>query len=57
MYPDPLVTEIMQMTEFFRAEDYHQKYFLNNPYQPYCSSVISPKVDKFRKNFNEYLKK
>ena len=41
---------------FFKAEDYHQGYFRDNPYQPYCQAVISPKVAKFRKQFAGKLK-
>jgi peptide-methionine (S)-S-oxide reductase len=55
IYPDPFVTEIKPLTEFYKAEDYHQEYFVNNPYQPYCQAIISPKVAKFRKNFKNYL--
>jgi peptide-methionine (S)-S-oxide reductase len=38
------------------AEAYHQDYFRNNAYQPYCQVVISPKVAKFRKQYLERLK-
>jgi peptide-methionine (S)-S-oxide reductase len=55
IYPDPFVTEIKPLTEFYKAEDYHQEYFANNPSQPYCKAIISPKVAKFRKNFTNYL--
>lgn len=55
-FPDPIVTTIEPATEFFEAEDYHQRYFENNPYQPYCAYVVAPKVDKFRKKFAERMK-
>ncbi len=55
-YHDPIVTEISPFTNFFAAEDYHQKYYDNNPYQGYCRMVISPKVAKFRKKFADKLK-
>jgi peptide-methionine (S)-S-oxide reductase len=51
VFPDPIVTEVVQASEFFRAEDYHQEYFRNNPRQPYCMFVVSPKVAKFRQKF------
>jgi peptide-methionine (S)-S-oxide reductase len=57
MYPSSLVTEIKPLTEFYRAEDYHQEYFFNNPNQPYCQAVISPKVKKLQEQFASYLKK
>ena len=57
IYPDPLVTEIKPLQTFYKAEDYHQEYFYNNAYQPYCQAIISLKVEKFRKKFNSYLNK
>ncbi|MBK9171269.1 MAG: peptide-methionine (S)-S-oxide reductase MsrA [Bryobacterales bacterium] len=47
-WPDPIVTEVRPAEEFWIAEDYHQEYFRNNPAQPYCLFVVSPKVAKFR---------
>ncbi len=55
-YKDPVVTEISEFKGFYAAEKYHQDYFLNNPNQPYCSVIISPKVKKFRKQFKDQLK-
>lgn len=47
----PIVTEVVPAVEFYPAEDYHQKYFRNNPNQGYCSYVVAPKVAKFRDKF------
>jgi len=47
----PIVTELRPATTFYIAEDYHQEYFANNPQQPYCAFVVSPKVKKFREKF------
>ncbi len=55
-YNDPIVTEITPAETFYEAEAYHQSYFANNPNQGYCSFVIAPKLDKFRKVFREKLK-
>ncbi len=52
----PVVTEITAASEFYPAEDYHQEYFKNNGKQPYCKSVIVPKMKKFRKVFADKLK-
>lgn len=57
IWKDPLVTEIVPYTEFFKAEDYHQEYYFENTSQPYCSAVITPKLEKFRKVFADKLKK
>ena len=55
-YPDPVVTAIEPAKEFFMAEDYHQEYFANNSYQPYCQFVVAPKVQKFRQKFAQRVK-
>jgi peptide-methionine (S)-S-oxide reductase len=57
IWKDPIVTEISPMTKFYAAEKYHQDYYENNPYQGYCSFVITPKVEKFEKVFKDKLKK
>ncbi len=48
-WPDPIVTEIVPLTAFYRAEEYHQDYFAKNPTQGYCRLVVAPKVKKFEK--------
>ncbi|OWY21577.1 peptide-methionine (S)-S-oxide reductase [Sphingobacteriales bacterium UPWRP_1] len=53
---NPIVTEIVPFSVFYKAEDYHQNYFNDNPNQPYCVYVVSPKVQKFRKQYQERLK-
>ena len=53
----PVVTEITPATTFYPAESYHQRYYDRNPYQPYCQFVVAPKVQKFRKQFLQKLKK
>jgi peptide-methionine (S)-S-oxide reductase len=56
-FADPIVTAIEPAQEFYPAEDYHQQYFENHPFQPYCAFVVSPKVQKFRKKFaDRFLK-
>lgn len=56
-FDHPIVTEIKPFTIFYPAEDYHQSYFTNNENKnPYCTMVIRPKVDKFRKVFKDKLK-
>jgi peptide-methionine (S)-S-oxide reductase len=52
----PIVTEVVPFDEFYVAEDYHQDYFRNNGFQPYCQVIIAPKVAKFRKQHLERLK-
>ena len=52
----PIVTEIVPITNFYKAETYHQNYLALNPENMYCQSVVRPKVEKFRKVFSEKLK-
>jgi peptide-methionine (S)-S-oxide reductase len=56
-YANPIVTEISPLSEFYKAEDYHQNYFNENGDQPYCQFVVKPKVEKFQKVFKDKLKK
>ncbi len=57
VFDRPIVTEVTAMGEFYPAEANHQDYFSRNPEQPYCAAVISPKLDKFRKEFSEKLRR
>ena len=55
-FSDPIVTTLESVDTFYPAEDYHQNYFNQNGDQPYCSFVIKPKVEKFKKAFSSRLK-
>lgn len=52
-----IVTEIKPLNKFWPAEDYHQDYYRLNPDNPYIQSVSRPKVEKFEKQYQQYLKK
>ena len=52
----PIVTEIAPISTFYKAEEYHLNYFALNPENPYCQSVVRPKVEKFKKVFADKLK-
>jgi len=53
----PIVTEVVPLPTFYRAEDYHQGYFRNHPEQGYCQMVAAPKVAKLRQYFASLLAK
>jgi len=55
VWPDPIVTEISPLTNFYDAGDYHDDYFSRNGSQPYCAFVVAPKVEKFKKVFADKL--
>jgi peptide-methionine (S)-S-oxide reductase len=52
----PIVTEVVPFRHFYKAEDYHQGYYRNNPGQGYCQAVVAPKVAKLRQKFADWLK-
>jgi peptide-methionine (S)-S-oxide reductase len=56
IWPNPIVTEVTAAGPFYPAEDYHQDYYANNSYQPYCQVVINPKLVKFRQKYAPRLK-
>ncbi len=47
-FPQPIVTQIERLQQFYKAEGYHQDYYRNNTDAPYCRVVISPKLSKFK---------
>jgi peptide-methionine (S)-S-oxide reductase len=55
-FKNSIVTTLEPLTDFYPAEDYHQKYYANNPYQPYCQYMIPPKLSKLHKQFSQLLK-
>lgn len=57
VFDQPIVTEIRPHTVFYPAEDYHQNYFNRNKSEGYCRYVINPKLEKFKKNFSDKVKK
>ncbi|WP_299163733.1 peptide-methionine (S)-S-oxide reductase MsrA [uncultured Eudoraea sp.] len=56
-YEDPIVTEVTAFTKFYNAEDYHQDYERKNPNNSYVRQVSIPRLNRFKKNFPDYLKK
>ena len=56
IWPDPVVTEVVEVNNYFEAEAYHQDYFNNNPQNTYCNMVVAPKLAKFKKTFASRLK-
>jgi peptide-methionine (S)-S-oxide reductase len=56
LFGKPIVTEVLPLSNYWPAEEYHQDFFEKNPYQGYCVAVAGPKVAKFRKTFAELVK-
>lgn len=51
----PIVTELLPLPAYYKAEEYHQNYYRRNPMQGYCAFVVAPKVAKFRSTFADKL--
>lgn len=56
VFSNRIVTQVAEAGAFWPAEDYHQRYFEQNPNQPYCRAVVGPKVAKFSRHHAERLK-
>lgn len=56
VYTNPVVTQLEKSTVFYKAEDYHQNYYAENQSAPYCTMVIQPKLEKFKKVFGDKIK-
>jgi len=52
-FSSPVVTEIVPLTKFYKAEEHHQDFYRSHPEQGYCRAIIRPKVEKFEKKLNE----
>ncbi|MEJ2126425.1 MAG: peptide-methionine (S)-S-oxide reductase MsrA [Candidatus Bathyarchaeota archaeon] len=52
----PIVTQVEPFKKFYKAEDYHDKYFARHPQAGYCKVVIAPKIAKLRKKYQKMVK-
>ncbi len=52
-YDKPVITDVRQATEFYKAEDYHQNYYDNHKSDGYCQLIIEPKLEKLQKRFEK----
>lgn len=56
VYDDEIVTEVRPLTEFWKAEAYHQDYERKHPDNPYIQNISVPRLNRFKANFPDYLK-
>lgn len=57
IWPNPIVTQIEPLGDYYPAENYHRDYYDKNPNNQYCNFVITPKIKKFEEVFSDRLKK
>jgi len=50
-FAKPIVTQIVPLTAFYQAEDYHQDYMAHHPTQPYIVYNDAPKVERLKAQF------
>ncbi|TFG64734.1 MAG: peptide-methionine (S)-S-oxide reductase MsrA [Gemmatimonadales bacterium] len=55
-WENPVVTQVVPLRSFYRAEVEHQEYYAHNPNDRYCRIVADPKIAKFRKRFGAMRK-
>jgi len=51
-----VVTEVLPLARYSKAEAYHQHYYANHPGAGYCAFVVAPKVEKFKRSFRARVK-
>jgi peptide-methionine (S)-S-oxide reductase len=51
IFPGPIVTQVVPLKGFYRAEDYHQDYALHNPDNPYILVCDRPKIAALKEQF------
>jgi peptide-methionine (S)-S-oxide reductase len=56
IFNHPIVTEVVPLTQFYKAETYHKDYFKKHPKEPYCQAVIAPKLAKLQAHFVDKIK-
>ena len=57
VFENPIATEILPKTPFYKAEQEHQSFFEMNNQHPYCQAIISPKINKFIKKYKKLIKR
>ena len=55
-YDSPIVTEVVPLTKFYPAEDYHQEYVINHPEYGYVRNVTIPDFVEFKKEYTGNFK-
>ena len=56
VFENRIVTEVLPKTDFYYAEQEHQSFFDMNKQHPYCQAIISPKINKFIKEYSGVIK-
>lgn len=56
LWDEPIVTQILPLQKFYKAEEEHQNYFTRHPEVAYCQVVINPKLHKLQQQFQKFIR-
>jgi len=56
IWDNPIVTEVVPLKIFYKAESYHKDYYKKHPKETYCQAVIAPKLAKLQARFLDKIK-
>lgn len=56
VYKKPIVTQVVPLTQFYKAEDYHQDFITRNPNYPYVVIHDLPKLRQLKADFPNLYK-
>jgi peptide-methionine (S)-S-oxide reductase len=57
IFPQPIATQLVSLTKFYAAEDYHQNFIDRNPKYPYVVVNDLPKLDRLRQQFPDLVRR
>ncbi len=57
VFPKSIATQVVPLTMFYVAEDYHQNFIVRNPTQSYIVRFDLPKLAQLRQQFPSLIKK
>jgi peptide-methionine (S)-S-oxide reductase len=57
VFERPIATQLVPLTKFYPAEDYHQNFIAHNPNYPYVVVHDLPKLAQLRQQFPDLIKK
>lgn len=57
VFGDPVVTQVVPLSAFYRAEEYHQHYLDLNPTQPYIVAMDLPLIEHLKQQYPDWYKR
>jgi peptide-methionine (S)-S-oxide reductase len=57
VFTKPIATQVVSLTKFYAAEEYHQNFIVRNPTQAYIVRFDLPKLAQLRQRFPDLIKK